>query len=290
MSGGRDILPPVPSRELPIGLFDSGIGGLTVARAVRELLPDERLLYLGDTARVPYGTKSAATVQRYALQVSDLLLNEGIKALVVACNTASAHALPLLREHLRAEGFDGPVLGVVDPGARAACTAAAGRPVLVLATEGTLGSGVYQRALQELGCGELVTRPCPLFVALAEEGWQDNEVAVAAARRYLGDIDPGALGAVLLGCTHYPIMKPALHAVLGKALPLVDSAGPLAQRLLEELRGQDLLRVRGNESPAAAGSLERWVTDDGDRLTRVGERFLGHPVGSARLVDLGGSR
>jgi glutamate racemase len=206
--------------DLPIGIFDSGVGGLTVYRALHEQLPQERFVYLGDTARVPYGTKSLATVERYAVENARFLAAHGVKILVVACNTASALALPAIRASVGV-----PVVGVIEPGAGMAVRAASvGRRVGVIATEATVRSGAYRRAIRELAPEvEVIERACPLFVALAEEGWAETDVARTVAQEYLTDFRSGRVDALVLGCTHYPILRRVIRETLGDEVRLIDS-------------------------------------------------------------------
>lgn len=269
----------------PIGVFDSGVGGLTVLRALRAEMPGERFVYLGDTARLPYGTKSAETVVRYAVQAAGALVARGIKALVVACNTASSVALPAL--HARFTGL--PVIGVIEPGARAAVAGSRSGRIAVLATEGTVRGGAYQQCILRLR-PDAAVRPvaCQLFVALAEEGWVDGAVAQAAARRYL---DP-LLGAdsterpdvIVLGCTHFPVLRPVIAALAGDAVRIVDSADTTARVVREQLSAARLLATPG----AAAGDVRFLATDGVLRFTTVGPRFLGSAIDAAdvELVDL----
>jgi len=277
-----------------IGVFDSGVGGLTVLRALRAELPGESFLYLGDTARLPYGTKSAHTVVRYALQAAEELVERGIKCLVVACNTASASALPAMRER-----FGGlPVIGVIEPGAAAAVQASRSGRIAVLATEGTIRGGAYTRAIGALRADAQVTGvACALFVALAEEGWVDGPVADAAAGRYLTPLgaapgaSPGAAGGappdtLVLGCTHFPVLEPviarAIGQVIGPGVCIVDSAATTAAAVRTELAARGLLAPAG--SPATLGFL---ATDGPARFAAVGARFLGEPirVDDVELID-----
>src|SRR5262245_25233515 len=198
-------------RNLPIGIFDSGVGGLTVYKALHERLPNERFVYLGDTARVPYGTKSLATVERYAVENSKFLEAHGIKLLVVACNTASALALPAIRKAIKA-----PVIGVIEPGSRAAVEIAQDKNIGVIATEATVQSHAYAKAIAAMGGkGKVIERACPLFVPLAEEGWADSDVARTVARDYLSEFTGKTLGALVLGCTHYPILRDVISETVG---------------------------------------------------------------------------
>ncbi len=266
--------------DLPIGVFDSGVGGLTVTRALRRALPHEDLLYLGDTARVPYGARSAETVRRYALRVGGHLVRRGVKALVVACNTATTWALPDLQAALASQGV--PVIGVIQPGAAAAAARSLGS-VGVIATEGTIRSGAYRQALLALRADLVVhEQACPLFVALAEEGWTDGDVAALVADRYLAPLRAAdrAPDTLILGCTHYPL----LAGVIQQALPgveLVDSASATAAAVVERLAQTGLSR-----DPTHEGRSRYLVTDHLERFVTVGERFLGAPPVPAEVVDL----
>jgi glutamate racemase len=265
-----------------IGIFDSGMGGLTVMRALMARLPDERFVYLGDTARLPYGTKSADTVTRYAVQAAHALMKRDIKLLVVACNTASGVALPALEEALKPV----PVVGVIAPGAEAAVAAAPQGPIAIIATEGTVKGGAYVRAIQNHARDiPVVQQACPLFVALAEEGLVSGEIATLAAHRYLDPLlatvpKPKAL---VLGCTHFPALKDVIGGVAGPELKLVDSAATTAEAVAAVLETRGLARAKGE--PARSVFL---ATDAPDRFARVGEIFLGRPIdpGSVELVDL----
>lgn len=276
----------------PIGVFDSGMGGLTVLRALRTLMPAEHFLYLGDTARLPYGTKSAATVTRYAEQASAVLVQRGIKALVVACNTASAAALTALRQRFAPL----PVIGVLEPGAEAAAAGAAtgtaavavaagsaGQQILVLATEATVAGGAYSRALlRHDSTLRIYSRPCPLLVALAEAGRCDDGVARLLLKEYAAPaLKPGAVAAVLLGCTHFPVFRNSLKSLLPAHTLVVDSAATTAAALKQLLAAQDLLVDRPEP-----GQSRFLATDDGDRFARIGARFLGKPIDAVELVDL----
>jgi glutamate racemase len=263
----------------PIGLFDSGVGGLTVLDAVARRLPSENLLYLGDTARLPYGTKSRETVRRYATRAVDLLLARDVKALVVACNTATALALDAVIERSPV-----PVVGVLQPGAAAAVRIARSRgdrsPIAVLATEATIASDAYGIAIRRLDPGrEVLSVACPLFVPLAEEGWVDNEVARAAAARYLGPVAAAGAHVVVLGCTHYPLLKVTIGETLGPSATLVDSAEATAAALDAAL-APDARRGGG------PGETHVLVTDASERLRRVAGRFLGREAALLELVDL----
>ena len=272
--------------SLPVGVFDSGVGGLTVLNALTGALPAESFVYLGDTARLPYGTKSPETVVRYATRAADLLVQRGIKALVVACNTASAAALPALRERYR----DMPVIGVVEPGAAAACELTRSGRIAVIATESTVAGGAYQRAILALRPDAQITaRACQVFVALAEEGWIEGEVVQAAAHRYLDAVftecDSAARpDTLVLGCTHFPVLAPVLAAVAGPGVAVVDASGAVARALRDRLHARSLLLP----SDGAAGTLELMATDGVERFARVGATFLGRAIlaQDVRLVDL----
>lgn len=282
-------VPSASARETrahaPVGVFDSGVGGLTVLRALAATLPHEDFLYLGDTARLPYGTKSPASIRRYALQAAALLRDRGVKCLVVACNTASAVAL----EDLAAEFAPVPVLGVVEPGAAAACAATRSGHIAVVATESTVRGGAYQQAIHRRRPDAVVeARACPLFVALAEEGWTDGAVVDAVIHRYLDDLfgrdAPARPDTLVLGCTHFPVLAPSIRAVLGERVSIVDSAQTTAAALAEVLAATGLCR------PAArpGGRIELLATDSAERFARVGGTFLGRPLAPAdvEVVDL----
>ncbi|HEU4403152.1 MAG TPA: glutamate racemase [Candidatus Polarisedimenticolia bacterium] len=272
-----------PRKPAPggIGVFDSGIGGLTVLKALRATLPPgERLLYLGDTARVPYGTKSDETVVRYALEGARFLGRLGIKALVVACNTMSAVALPVLKHELPF-----PVVGVIGPGAEAACRATQRRVIGVIGTAATIKSGAYPRAIaHHLPDARVESRACPLFVPLAEEGWVDNDVARAAAEAYLGSLRGSGIDTLVLGCTHYPLLKPVIGATMGPGVALVDSAEATARVVRGRLAEKGLLAGDGARPEAE----HFYVTDSSERFHEVGSRFLGGRLDRLELVDISG--
>jgi glutamate racemase len=267
---------------LPIGLFDSGVGGLTVLAAMRQRMPYEDMLYLGDTARLPYGTKSPDTITRYALQATSRLVEHRIKLLVIACNTATSAALPALRRHFAPL----PVIGVVEPGATAAVEHSRKGHIAVIATEATIGRGAYQEALQRLRPGIRITpQPCPLLVALAEEGWLEGRESEGIVARYLNPIfkKRDAPDCLLLGCTHFPLLLTPIRKVLGPEARIVDSAATTAQCVLDELASTGLLR-----SGKGKGAVRFFTTDDPARFARTGSRFLGAslPLKAVQLVDL----
>ncbi|MGL6224180.1 MAG: glutamate racemase [Steroidobacteraceae bacterium] len=273
-----------PAGSAPIGVFDSGVGGLTVLRALRERLPRERFVYLGDTARLPYGTKSAGSIRQYSLQAARLLRERHVKCLVIACNTASAVALDALAH----EFAPVPVLGVLEPGAAAACRATRTGRIAVLATESTVRGGAYQLAIARQLPGAVVTaRACPLFVALAEEGWTDGPIVEGVIHRYLDDVfvtgaDDAHPDTLVLGCTHFPVLAPALRKVLGDRIAIVDSAATTADALAGVLAARGLLRAEG------PGEVTLLATDGPERFARVGTVFLGQPLAPAdvEVVDL----
>jgi glutamate racemase len=276
-----------------VGVFDSGLGGLTVVRALRQELPNESIVYLGDTARIPYGTRTAATVCRYAEGCAAALLQHGIKVLVVACNTVSAVAL----EGLSA-GLSVPVIGVVEPGARAAVNAARAQAdaggtvpkIGVLCTEGTLRSGAYARAVQRIAPGiEVLVRAAPLFVPLAEEGWVEGDVPRLAAERYVGPLLEQGASVLLLGCTHYPLLQAVIHATaqsLGnRPVQIVDSALATAQALAELLEARQL-RAPADKRPG----LRLLATDLPASFRGSARRFLGDEVSDVQQVDISEGR
>ena len=261
----------------PIGVFDSGLGGLTVAHAIMTRLPGENLVYFGDTARVPYGPKSPETVQRYSREIAAFLLEQGVKAIVVACNTATAHALPMLRDEL-----DVPVIGVVEPGARAAVKATRTGRVGVIATAGTIRSGAYVRAIHAAAPDARVTAlACPLFVPLVEEGWTDHDATRLIAREYLEPFTRDEIDTLVLGCTHYPLLKPLIAEIVGPNVRLIDSAEETAtdtSRMLEEFS----LR-----SPAASASYRFVASDDPQQFLTLGQRFFGDTIEHVEIHSVG---
>jgi len=274
----------VEDAGLPVGVFDSGVGGLTVLRALRERLPHERFIYLGDTARLPYGIKSPDSVLRYSTQAAQSLVRRGIKYLVIACNTASSVAVEALRERFAPI----PVIGVIEPGAIAGCASSKSGQIAVIATEGTVQGGAYQRAITRIRSdATVVARACSLFVALAEEGWSEGPIVDAVVHRYLDamfeqhpDIDT-----LLLGCTHFPLLFDALRAAVKSSVTIVDSAQTTAAALEQDLVARDLVAPR-HLSP----SLTLLATDSPQRFARVGGRFLGEALTEQQieLVDLAG--
>ena len=262
----------------PIGVFDSGIGGLTVARELMRQLPRESIVYFGDTARVPYGPKSPETVRRYAHEITGFLREQGVKAVVVACNTATAHALESLRAAQPV-----PVIGVVDPGARAAVDATRDRRIGVIGTTGTIGSGAYERAIRALAPdATIVARACPLFVPLVEEGWLDTEASRLIAREYLAPVAAADIDTLVLGCTHYPLLKPLIGETIGREVRLIDSAEQTAAATRRELERLGLL------APADALARYRFIASDApQQFLALGQRFLGAAIDRVETLTLG---
>lgn len=279
-------------QNLPIGIFDSGVGGLTVYRALHERLPDEHFIYLGDTARVPYGTKSLATVERYAIENSQFLAARGIKMLVVACNTASALALPKIREKIGIE-----VVGVIGPGARKAVEITKSRhapQIGVIATEATVASRAYSEAIRRVSQNaEIVETACPLFVSLAEENWTQEPETRSIAAKYLHEIVERKVDALVLGCTHYPILRQVIQEVVGETVALIDSGAATAEEVKKLLVNKKLT----NEDPPRRQTARRlcddldhfYVTDAADRFARVAERFLGVKPAKLEAIEVFGA-
>jgi len=262
-----------------IGIFDSGIGGLTVLKEIVATLPDENIIYLGDTARVPYGIRSPETVTRYSFENTQFLLMQEIKMLVVACNTASAISLEAVKKE-----FPLPVIGVLDPGARAAVAATRSRKVGVIGTEATIGSGAYEKAIRKLAPDvEVSSLACPLFVQLAEEGWTENDVAQLVAEKYLAPLRGSGIDTLVLGCTHYPLLKQVISKAVGPGITLIDSATETAKEVADVL---EKLRWRG--AGKGEGIRKYYVTDTPTRFEKIGKRFLGDSQLRAEQVKVGG--
>lgn len=266
----------------PIGVFDSGIGGLTVLKELNRELPEEGIIYLGDTARVPYGIRSPETVRRYSFENTAFLVSKGIKMLIVACNTASAISLEGIRER-----FKIPVLGVISPGARAAVIATKNKRIGVIGTEATINSDAYTKHIKTLAPDmEVIGIPCPLFVPLVEEGLNDDEIARLVAKRYLQGLKESGIDTLVLGCTHYPLLKGIISEVVGKDIVLIDSAietAKEARRMIEVLGiGNTIGNTKGNPI------RKFFVTDSPERFKRVGERFLQKAIEDIEKVNIGG--
>ncbi|MCL4476685.1 MAG: glutamate racemase [Nitrospirae bacterium] len=270
--------------DRPIGVFDSGIGGLTVLKEIFRDLPGENTVYLGDTARVPYGIRSAETVTRYSFENAGFLVAEGIKLLVVACNTASAVSLDAIKEKVSI-----PVIGVIDPGAKGAVMATRNKRVGVIGTEATVNSKAYSRIIKAMdNTIEVFSLPCPLFVPLAEEGLTDDEVATLVAGRYLGNLKDRGIDTLVLGCTHYPLLKGVISKVMGHGIVLIDSAIETVREIKKALREYG---IEGNHpDEGTASPLRRfYVTDATDRFIKVGERFLGQKIEHIEKINVGGN-
>ena len=266
----------------PIGVFDSGIGGLTVVRELLHQLPHESLLYFGDTARVPYGNKSPETVRRYSREILEFLLSRDVKMVVVACNTATAHALEEL-----ARISPVPVEGVIGPGARAAVAASRNGRIGVIGTAGTVASGAYSRAIEAAdGKVEVTSQACPLFVPLVEEGWLDHAATRLVAEEYLAPLRAHDIDTLVLGCTHYPLLKPLLAELLGPSIVLIDSAQETAAAVARRL-ATSALRAPAATPEAGGGHAHFVVSDDRKSFVRVGRMFLGERVKDVELVPLG---
>ena len=265
----------MPNKESAIGVFDSGIGGLTVLQKIIETLPKENTVYLGDTARAPYGPKSVETVLRYSFENTEFLVQKGVKAVVVACNTSTAIALTRLRDSLSI-----PVIGVIEPGVRRAIKSTKNNKVGVIGTEATIHSGAYTRALKEADAAvEVYSRACPLFVPLVEEGWTDNDVVETTVNAYLGSLKQSGIDTLILGCTHYPLLKKVIRKFMGSNVRLVDSAEETAKEV------ESALKKGGLTSKNSKAIHSFFVTDAPDRFIKVGRRFLGEKVESAVRIE-----
>jgi glutamate racemase len=289
--------------DRPIGVFDSGVGGLTVMKEIMLQMPEENILYIGDTARVPYGTRSSETVTRYSIEMVDFLVGKGIKLLVIACNTASAFALPAIRER-----FDIPVVGVIEPGAKKAIETTKSKMIGIVGTEGTIRSNSYVHAINSLYGNRPVvikehgtirfdryfeislddftifTKACPLFVPLAEEGWISNDVAVLTAAHYLEGLKKEPIDTLVLGCTHYPLLKEVISRVMGDNIALVDSAQETAKVIKKTLILKDMVNTS-----ASCPQRRFYVTDSPERFIKVGERFLGEKIEHIEKINIGGN-
>jgi glutamate racemase len=274
----REGTPDAPiSPNGSIGVFDSGVGGLTVLREIVRALPYEDCIYLGDTARLPYGNKSRETVTRFAVKNAEFLVSAGVKFLVVACNTAASAGLDAVRDHVRI-----PITGVIRPEARRASSVSKNKKVGVIGTRATIKSGAYERAIHGFDPAISVSAvPCPLFVPLAEEGWFDDEVTRQVAERYLAGLATEGVDTLVLGCTHYPMLKQVIAETMGYDVTLVDSAVPIAREVMETLGEMGLLRKEPRDR-----RLTFYVTDDTTSFARVGEAFLGFGLDDVRHVDI----
>lgn len=261
--------------ERPIGVFDSGIGGLTVLKELLDHLPTESFVYFGDTARVPYGTKSGDTVRRFSRENVRLLLDRGVKSIVVACNTASAEALPMLQRE-----FSVPIVGVIEPGVRAAAASSKSGRIGVIGTAATIRSGAYQAGIGQLrDDADVTAAPCPLFVPLAEEGWVDHPVTEMVAREYLQQFRARDIDSLVLGCTHYPLLKPVIGRVMGPPVGLVDSAVETAREMKRVIHSEDIVGGNGN------GYFSVILSDTSPTFEDIARRFLGRDIPEIELVE-----
>ncbi len=267
-------------KDSPIGIFDSGIGGLTVVKSVMNTLPNENIIYFGDTARVPYGIKSSDTIRQYASQITDFLLKKNVKIILIACNSVAAAA----REDIKKRCGNIPVLDVIEAGTKTALSQSNGnRHIGVIGTLATIGSGAYEVSLRDLDKDiQVFSRACPLLVPLAEEGWNDNEIADEVLKKYLHDFKDKNLGALILGCTHYPLFKKAINRILGEELSIIDSADSIAEMTRNHL---DTQKKRNNSTEK--GTFECFVSDKPQRFKLLAERFLGKKLNRVEIVNLG---
>ncbi len=271
---------PVLHDDRPIGVFDSGIGGLTAVRELFRQLPQESVLYFGDTARLPYGNKSKETITRFSFEITNFLVRQNVKCIVVACNTASSHALDALRAR-----FDVPIMGVIEPAAAAAVHASPKGMIGVVGTLATVGSGAYLDAIQRIApAANVISRACPLFVPLVEEGWLDHKVTRQVAEEYLAELRNAHLESLILGCTHYPLLAPLLVDLMGPGVKLIDSGTEAARGTAE------LLAERGQLAQSAGGKAPQhhfFLSDEPRRrsFARVAETFLGRPLPHVTVVD-----
>jgi glutamate racemase len=265
------------TKERPIGVFDSGIGGLTVAKAILELMPNESIVYFGDTARVPYGTKSKETVTRFALQTVNFLNQQNVKFIVIACNTVSAASLPEITAASRV-----PVQEVITPGARAAIAATRNGMVGVIGTERTIESGAYEKAIHGINPSiQITSRPCPLFVPLAEEGLLTHPATLMIAEEYLSPLRCSKIDTLVLACTHYPLLKATLKKAMGNGITLVDSATETAKAVHQTLKDNGLSASHGNRP-----SHRFFVSDNPGKFITIGEMFLGRKMENVERIDI----
>ena len=267
------------SKNLPLGMFDSGVGGLTVLREVVRQLPQESTIYFGDTARVPYGSKSRDVIVRFSLEIGQFLIQEKVKMIVVACNTASAFALPALSAR-----FDLPIVGVIAPGAHAALEATAAQRVGVIGTEGTIESQAYTEAIRRLNSRiQVFGQACPLIVPLVEEGWLEKPVAREIVKEYLAPLLTHRIDTLVLGCTHYPLLKGLLREIAGPKVRLIDSAQETARAVARKLEENHLKAPLGSKRV----SRRFYVSDAPEKFEKIGRRFLGQAISSVQCVDIG---
>jgi glutamate racemase len=261
----------------PIGVFDSGIGGLTVVKEIMRILPNEDIVYFGDTARVPYGTKSPETITKFAFQDTRFLISKDVKAIVIACNTASAMALEAVQE-----GFDIPVIGVIKPGAHASVRTSKTGRIGIIGTEGTIGSKAYEKSIKKLYPeAELVGYPCPLFVPVVEEGWVDTKVSYLIAQEYLEPLREAKVDTLVMGCTHYPLLTKVVGDIMGSGVNLINPAEETAIELKDILMEGNLQNSSDN-----APNYSYFVSDNPDKFSRVGSNFLNREISNIRKIDI----
>lgn len=265
------------TNEKPIGVFDSGVGGLTVVREIMKALPNEVIVYFGDTARVPYGTKSKETITRFAMEDAAFLLSHEVKAIVVACNSVSSNSLPYLEQH-----FSVPIIGVIEPAVMHACQKTSKKKIGVIGTDATVESNAYRDMIQKRYPGvQVFSKSCPLFVPLAEEGWTDREATFLIAKEYLAELLEQDIDTLVLGCTHYPILKDTIQQVVGDSVVLIDSAFYTAVYLRELLEKKELLRKSKEEKPSLF-----FLSDIPRKFPDIAERFLGRQISHLSVVDI----
>jgi len=264
-----------------IGVFDSGVGGLTVAKELIRQMPHENIVYFGDTARVPYGIKSRETVIRFSIENILFLLKQDVKLICVACNTASSFALPVIKNHFRV-----PIVGVITPGVREAVYASRNKRIGVIGTKGTIKSLTYEKEIKQLDAQVKVTAvACPLFVPFVEEGWLEGEVVESVARNYLQPLKNAGVDTVILGCTHYPLLKPVIQEVLGKQVTLIDSAKQVAFEVKKILASEDMLNQPSKNKSISAGKHKFYVSDNPEWFSGLAERFMGRPLKDVRKTE-----
>ncbi|MEF9953457.1 MAG: glutamate racemase [Clostridium sp.] len=261
----------------PIGVFDSGIGGLTVAKEIMDILPSEDIVYFGDTARVPYGNKSKLTIEKFSLQISRFLESRNVKAIVIACNTASAFALEAVKNN-----FSVPVIGVINPGARAAVKATVNQRVGIIGTEGTVSSGAYSKAVENI-CDniKIFSTPCPLFVPVVEEGWGETEVSYMIAKEYLQNLKEIEVDSLVMGCTHYPLLNNVVQRVMGEGVTLINPAKETALELKDILIDTGIMNDNTTK-----GRYTYFVSDNAKKFVTVGERFLNRKIQDIEEIDI----
>ena len=281
MTHSRDTASPNHSSDGGIGVFDSGVGGLTVLREILRALPNEDCMYLGDTARIPYGTKSPETVVRFARKNADFLVSQGIKFLIVACNTAASAGIDAIREHAGV-----PTIGVIRPGAARACRVSKNGRIGVIGTRATVSSGAYEREIKAVNRDmQVYSAPCPLFVPLAEEGWVHDDITIRIAERYLVPLNEQGIDVLVLGCTHYPLLKVVLAQVMGENVRLIDSAEAVAGQVAESLKLNRLLVEDCGDGSSRA--LTVCLTDRSPHFIQLGEKILEVPLDDTEYVDIG---